>query len=152
MRARVVVLAAVACLLGGIGGCGEEEGVAEGATVTVYVDASLCGAAERELEAENARAGTLRVRLFCLARAEHGKRLSLATVGANARRASEDATTIGYLEPPGPATRFSAPILEAAGIAEIQTSSGKTGMARLLDAIGEADRSSLRESVREAME
>ena len=152
MRIRVAVLAAAACLLGGIGGCGEEEGVAEGATVTAYADASLCAGAKRELEAANGRAGDVRVRVFCLARTGGEGKLNLATAGANARRASEDSTTVAYLEPPGPATRFSTPILEAAGIPVIVSGSGKAGMARLLRAVDEAgDAASLREGVADAL-
>ncbi len=125
--------------------------MADGATVTAYVAAPLCGEAKRELEGEGARAGDLRVRIFCLAREGGPKRLDLAAVGANARRATEDSTTVAYIHPPGPATRFSNPILEAPEIPTITTSSGKTGMAELLTAIESADPNSLRESVDDAL-
>ena len=52
--------------------------------------------------AAGGRAGELRVRLVCLADAEAGGRLDLATVGANARRATEDSSAVGYIEAPGP--------------------------------------------------
>jgi hypothetical protein len=146
------MLAATACALLVAGaGCGEGEGVAEGATVTAYVAAPLCDEAKRELEREGARAGDVRVRILCLPSVESGGRLALATVGANARHATEDSTTVGYLEAPSSAARFSRPILEEAGIASIDGSSGKAAMTRLLSAIREADPSSLRESVREAV-
>jgi hypothetical protein len=132
-------------------GCGEERGVAEGAVVTAYVAVPLCAEAKRELAREDGRAGNVRVRVLCLTGVESGAGLDLATVGANARRAAEDSTTVGYIEPPGPATRFSTPILESANIASIPSSSGKAAMARLLDAIREADSSSLRASVREVL-
>ncbi len=100
---------------------------------------------------EGGRAGDVRVRVACLRAAEAGRRLDLATVGANARRASEDSTTVGYVEARGPAARFSRPILDSAGIAFVNTSSGKAGMAHLLQAIQDADSSSLREAVRNAL-
>jgi len=92
------------------------------------------------------------VRLFCLARTGAPGELDLAAVGANARRATEDATTIAYLEDPGPGNRFARPIVEEAGIAWIASSSGATGMRQILDAVAAADSSSLRDSVREALE
>lgn len=124
--------------------------MAEDATVSVYVTAPLCEEAQRELAREGGRAGDVRVQVFCLAPGESGGRLNLATVGANARRATEDSTTVGYLEPPGPATRFSRPILEEAGIAWIDSDSGEAGMGRFLRAI-EAGSDALRESVQEAL-
>jgi branched-chain amino acid transport system substrate-binding protein len=152
MSARVAVLAVAACLLAAAVGCGEEEGAAAGATLSVYVDASLCGEAKRQLQSADARAGEFRVRLHCLARSSGaGGSLNLAAVGANARRASEDSTTIAYLEPPGPAARFSTPILEAAGIPSVRADSGAGGMAAVLGAIRAADSGALRESVRAAL-
>jgi hypothetical protein len=125
--------------------------VANGAAVTAYVGAPLCAGAKQELAREGGRAGDVRVRAVCLSSAGHGRRLILATVGANARRATGDSTTVAYLEALGRANRFSDPILESAGIAWIHASSGKTAMARLLPAIREANSGSLRQSVREAL-
>lgn len=80
-----------------------------------------------------------------------GKRLDLAAVGANARRATEDSAAVGYLELPRTPS-FSRPIVEAANIAVIRTSSGKSAIAQLLRAIAEADdSSSLRNQVRETL-
>jgi hypothetical protein len=142
----MLAFAICAVLVAGVG-CGEESGAAAGATVSVYVAAPLCAGAESELSAQGGKAGDLQVEAVCLASEQAGKRLDLAAVGANARRAIEDSTSVAYLQPPGEAARFANPILETANVATLQASSGKTGMARLLRAIGEADPSSLRESV-----
>jgi hypothetical protein len=137
-------------LLLAVAGCGE-SGVSSGATVSVYVSASLCPEAKRQLARSDGRAGDVRVRVVCAAEAKDRNRLDLATVGANARRAVEDSATVGYIETRGPATRFSQPILEEAGIARISSSSGATTMRRLLQAIEDADTSSLRDSVHDAL-
>ena len=92
----------------------------------------------------------MHVRAICLPSVERGGRLELATIGANARRASEDATTVGYIgEPTAAASRFSEPILEAAGIAQLSQTSGAAAMAKLLQALKQAsgDSGSLRQSV-----
>jgi hypothetical protein len=147
-RASAILLA---CALGAFGaGCGEGGGVSSGATVSAYVVAPLCEGAKMELARAGGRAGDLRVRAVCLANARSGDGLSLARIGANARRATEDSTAVAYLEPPDPAAnRFSRPILESAGIASIASNSGAAAMTRLLRAIREAGGSgSLREAVR----
>jgi hypothetical protein len=121
--------------------------------VTAYVEAPLCAGAQRELTSSDGRAGSVRVRAACLASADDGTRLSLATVGANARRAIEDSTTVAYLEAPDPsANRFSRPIVDSASIGRLTSSSGEAAMAQLLEAVAEADPSSLRDSVREALD
>jgi hypothetical protein len=148
---KVLLAVAMGALLVAGVGCGEGEGVAAGATVTAYVEAPLCAGAKRELAREGGRAGDLKVRAVCMERVEDGKRLDLATIGANARRATEDSAAVGYLEPPVTPS-FSRPIVEAANIAVIRTSSGKAAMAQLLQAIIEADDSiSLRNQVRETL-
>jgi hypothetical protein len=80
--------------------------------------------------------------------------LKLATIGANARRATEDSTAVGYIgEPTKAASRFSEPILEAAGIAQLPEVSGAIAMRKLLKAVEEAGGSgSLRESVHDELE
>lgn len=119
--------------------------------MTAYVEAPLCAEAKRELRSRGGRAGDLNVRAVCLERVDDGKRLDLATIGANARRATEDSAAVGYLEPPVTPS-FSRPIVEAANIAVIRTNSGATAMARLLSAIRAADdSSSLRNQVRETL-
>jgi hypothetical protein len=146
------VLALVGLLLV-VAGCGESEGVADGATVTAYVAAPLCAGAKRELAREGGQAGDVRVRVICLPGVESKGKLDLATIGANARRATEDATTVGYIgEPTRAASRFSEPILETAGIAQLSQSSGAVAMKQLLRAVDEAGNSgSLRESVNDAL-
>ncbi len=140
----------LACALGAFGvGCGEGGGVSAGATVSAYVVAPLCRGAKVELTRAGGRAGDVRVRAVCLANVRSGDRLSLAQIGANARRATEDSTAVAYLESPDPAAnRFSDPILKSAGIPRIASNSGVAAMARLLRAIREAGGSgSLREAV-----
>lgn len=149
---RKASLAAACASLLLAAGCGESEGVADGATVTTYVAAPLCAEARSALEREGARAGEVSVRVVCLASVEDGKRLDLASVGANARRATEDSTSIAYVENPGSANRFARPIVEEAGIAWTTSTSGATAIGRVLDALAEADSGSLRDSVREALE
>jgi len=146
---KVALVTAIGALLVAGVGCGAEEGVAAGATVAVYVEAPLCAGAKRELVGEGSRAGSVRVRAVCLAAAD-GNRENLATIGANARRATEDSATVAYLEPPVTPS-FSRPIVEAANIAVVRSDSGQAAMKRLLDAIGEAGSGSLRDSVREAL-
>jgi len=116
------------------------------------VEASLCAGAKQELAKEQGRAGDIRVKAVCLPSPVKVEKLDLATVGANARQATEDSTTVGYLEAQDPrASRFTHPILETAEIAWIKSSSGKTAMARLLQAIEAADSGSLRASVRKKL-
>jgi hypothetical protein len=145
----LLLLCAVAAALTG---CGEGEGVASDATVTAYVEAPLCAGARRELAHKGHRVGDLQVRAICLPSIQSDSKLNLAAAGANARRATEDSTTIAYLEPRDPAAaRFTHPILESVEIAWISRSSGKAAMARLLQVIEAANTGSLRESVREAL-
>jgi hypothetical protein len=133
-------------------GCGGGEGVSKDATVAAYVEAPLCAAAKRELLSQDGRAGDLRVRAVCLAKARSHAKLNLATLGANARRATEDSTTVAYLEASDPAAaRFTRPILEAAEVPWIASSSGATAMRRLLELIESADTGSLRQSLREEL-
>jgi hypothetical protein len=122
--------------------------------VSIYAAAPLCAEAKRELVRDGGQVGNPRIRVVCLPRAESNGKIDLATIGANARRATEDATTVGYIgEPTRAATRFSEPVLETAGIAQLPQISGAAAMRRLLRAVDEAGRSSsLRESVNSALE
>lgn len=162
-RRSIAALALAALALGGVG-CGESEGVAEDATVSVYVSAPLhgeeaargrllCAGAKRQLAQRGGRAGSVRVRVVCLDDAAGASRWRLAAVGANARRAVEDSSTVAYvgeLEPE--ATRFSRPIVEAAGIAQVSGVSGATAMVEILKAIGAADDGDqLRQAVSESL-
>jgi hypothetical protein len=140
-----VALCALVLLAVGAAGCGEEEGVSEGAVVTAYVEAPLCDGASRP-------GGEVEVRLVCLPSPSRGARIDLATVGANARRATRDSTTVAYLQPDDPSiTRFTRPILEAAGIGLISAPSHDDAVRRLTNALSESDPDSLRADVRVAL-
>jgi hypothetical protein len=141
--------------LAGVAGCGEGEGVGEGATATVYAAAANCNLATRALENEGGRAGSVRVRILCLPSTEKAGHFDLAQIGANARRATEDSSTVAYIGEPEPhATRFSETILEEAGIAQLPSTVGSKAMHMVLRAIREADTSSasLREAVRDELQ
>lgn len=152
LRLREAALV-IACIVLAAAGCGESEGVAEGATVSVYVTAPFCAEAKGELARHGGQAGGVRVNVICLPEAESNRRLDLAVIGANARRATEDSTAVGYIgEPTRAASRFAAPILEGAGIAQLTEATGAAAMRKLLRAVGEAGSSgSLRESVNDAL-
>ncbi len=127
--------------------------MAEDATVTAYVDAPLCAGAERELLSHNSRAGSLNVEAVCLPSATESEKLNLATLGANARRATEDSTAVAYLEALNPrASRFTHPILETAEIPWIASSSGKAAMANLLKLIEAEGSGSLRSSLQKELD
>jgi len=129
-------------------GCGSSTGVSEDATVTAYVEAPLCAAAKQELVRHDGHAGDLRVRAVCLPNPREAKKLSLATLGANARQATEDSTTVAYLEAPDSrSARFTHPILETAEVPWISEDSGAAAMTRLLKLLESADSGSLRESL-----
>lgn len=140
-------LVAIVICLAGCGG-----GVSKGATVDVYVGFSLCSEAKRELSRHGGEAGDLKVRAVCLGDAEADGRLDLAAIGADARRATEDSASVAYVEAPGPGNRFSRPIVEAAGVAFLAANSGDAAMTRVLGAVGDADASSLRDSVRGSLD
>ena len=127
----VTILAAI--------GCGSEDGVDEGAVVTVYVAKEQCADAKRNLERFEGRAGELRVQDVCLAPAKDGKRLDLAVLGENARRATEDSSTVAFIEGPGASNRYTEPILEEAEVALVSTGSGATSMGRVLDLLADWD-------------
>jgi hypothetical protein len=150
LKRKTALAAAIGALLVAGVGCGEGEGTGADATVVAYVEAPLCVGAMRELANAGGRADSVRVRVVCLAAVEDGGRLDLATVGANARRATEDSASVAYVEPPV-SPSFSRPIVEAASIPVIRDASGAAAMTRLLGAIREADSGSLRDSVREAL-
>jgi len=158
-RAGAVLLALVLAV--GAAGCGEEDGVADGATVRVYVEAPLCDRTAPVAVVQSESGDAISVKFVCLPAARGpklsqgvggGRQIDLATAGDNARRATEDSTAVAYLQPDDPAiTRFTQPILEAAGIGWIATDTGRQGIARVLALVGEADLSSLRADVRESL-
>jgi len=135
-------------------GCGGGSEVGEGATVDVYAGAPVCAQAKRELARSGPEPGSVRVRVVCAAPARGAgrrsptARLDLAVTGANARRATEDSSTVAYLEAPGRAVAFIRPILDEAEIRLLVESSGAEGLATVLDAL---DSASSDESPRESV-
>jgi len=151
--AKAAAAAALAALLLALSGCGGGEGVETGATVRAYVVPPLCAEAEQQLQRAGGRAGDVRLEAVCLPSVRSKGRLDLATVGANARHATEDSTAVAYLEALSSGNEFSEPILRSAEIPTIYDSSGKQAMAQLLRAVESADTSgSLRASVSEELD
>jgi hypothetical protein len=149
---RFAAIPAVLAAAAAIAACGGGEGAREGATVSVYVGAGLCSQARAALAAADGEAGELRVRAVCLPSERRGERVDLATVGANARRATEDSTAVAYLLPrEATIARFSAPILREADIPSLSSDSGAAAMSRTLAAIAAADLGSLRADVGDAL-
>ena len=101
----------IACLLGAslAVGCGE-GGAEEGAQLNFYVSAPLSGTeagagrpvcAEARREAGRAGSpGGFELHVVCLDAAGPEGHWTLAQVGANARRATEDSTAVAYLGEP----------------------------------------------------
>ncbi len=148
-----VIAAGVALVAVALAGCGEAGGIAEGATVSVYAASPSCAGAGRALRRHGERDGEARVRLVCVSDGEHGRAWTLAAVGANARRASEDSTTVAYIADRNPtAAEFSRSILEEAGITQLQGQPGAVAMHQLLTTIEDAGSSSnLRQSVNKSL-
>lgn len=133
-------------------GCGD-GGVSTGATVPVYVAAPLCAAAKRTLAQEGPRAGDVVVRVACLSDPSRGRHLDLAMVGANARRATEDSSSVAYVEGPGRTLdEFSRPIVDSADLAWVRAASGSRAMRRVLHAVAASSPSSLRADVRTSLD
>jgi len=143
-------------------GCGE-GGAEEGAQLNVYVSAPLSGAeAEagrkicdeaRQEARRTGEPGGFELRVLCLDAAGRRGRWTLAQVGANARRATEDSTAVAYLaEPERAARQQSLPIVEAAGIAELGDLSGKEAVAKVAAVIEESDSNDPRQAVFDAVE
>jgi|SRR6478672_6082262 len=161
IRLPVIAIAALAAA-GLLAGCGE-DGAAEGAKLNVYVSAPLRGAEGKagktvcaEAREEAGRAGSpggFELRVVCLDAAGAEGRWTLAQVGANARKATEDSATVAYVgEPSRAARRQSQPILEAAEIAELGGLSGKEAVTKVAAAIEESDSSDPRRAVFDAVE
>jgi hypothetical protein len=123
-----------------VAGCGQ-GGASDGAMVSVYAAAPLC----KEARAGAGTAGDLVVRVVCLPPRGSGD-AALAGAGADARRATQDSTSVALLEAPGPTAKFSRPIVEAADVAWVETTSGATAMQRIVKAL-EGDGSSPRKAV-----
>ncbi len=153
----------IACLLAVVlvSGCGE-EGAAAGATVRIYVSAPLhgaeaaagrrlCAGAREEAVRSSGKVGDLKLEVVCLDAAGKGGRWTLAQVGADARRATEDATAVAYVgEPDRRARKQSRPIVAAAEIAEIGGVSGEEAVAEVVAAIRDGDEDHPRDAVFQA--
>jgi hypothetical protein len=105
--------------------------------------------AQHELARRGAEVDGVKVEVSCLpdAEARVGK-VDLARTGADARRATQDSTTVGFVEEPGPEAGFSRPILEEASIAQLTSSSGAKALATIL---AELESRSSDESPRESV-
>lgn len=135
-----VLLAALAIALGGCGG--GDGGGTEAEKLTVYVSAPLSGERAREgraiangarlaLADARGRAGDFAVEAVYLDDAEGG-RWSLARTAANARRAAEDASAIGYIgDLDSGATRVSLPITNQAEMVQVSPGSTAVDLTRL---------------------
>jgi hypothetical protein len=143
-------------------GCGE-EGAAEGAELTVYVSAPLrgdegeqgrrlCAEAREEAARGGGEEDDYELRVVCLDASGADGHWTLAKVGSNARRATEDSTTVAYIgEPDRAARQQSRPIVDAAEIAELGGVSGKEAIARIATALREDDSNDPRAAVFDAL-
>jgi hypothetical protein len=143
LQAFPLVLCAVAAAT--LGGCGE-GGAQSGATVSVYVVPPLCQEARGRVDDAGRKASDLKVRVLCLRRVERGGQADLAMAGKNARRATEDSTSVAFLEAPGPAAAFTRSIVENADVAWVKTNSAATVVQQILKAL-EGDSASPRQAV-----
>ena len=151
-RRVLAALLSAAALALVAGGCGE-EGAEEGAVLTVYVSAPgqrLCG--EARAEARGVRtAGDHTLRVVCLDAGSAGG--TLAKVGSNARRATEDSTAVAYVGEPDRETRKqSQPILDTAEIAQLGEFDGREAIETVIAAIDQADSDDPRAAVFDAIE
>jgi branched-chain amino acid transport system substrate-binding protein len=140
--AAIVVVAALALAAGGCAGKGGTDGAVGRETLTVYVSAPLHGqraaagraivdGAKLALADAGGKVGELTVQAVYLDDTRGG-RWSLSRTAANARRASEDVTAIGYLgDLDSGATRASVPITNQAEIVQISPGSTAVDLTRL---------------------
>lgn len=160
MRRLLAILTTSALLAVLLSGCGE-DGATEGATVRVYVSAPLQGpeaqaghrlcVEAREQATQGKGDEDHELRIVCLDASGDGGGWTLAQVGANARRATEDSTSVAYVaEPDAAARKQSRPIVEAAGIAELGGLSGREAVAKVVRAMEEGDASQPRDAVFDA--
>jgi hypothetical protein len=157
-----LALALSAVLAFAVSGCGE-DGAEAGATLNVYVSAPLKGAEAGEGQrlcdeaTESARIegakGTYRLRVICLDATASDGRWTLAKVGSNARRATEDSASIAYVgEPTRAARKQSQPIVEAAEIAAMGGRNGREAIETVVTALDEDDSNDPRAAVFDAVE
>ena len=131
MATRRAAAAAALLLLAALApGCGS-GGSSGPVTVSIYVSLPLHGqrapegreiaaGARRALERIGGRVGEVRVRAVFLDDTGGGARWSMVSTAANARRAAEDSTTVGFLgDVDSGATRVSLPITNQAQIVQV---------------------------------
>jgi hypothetical protein len=128
-------------------GCGAGSGVAEDAKVAVYVSEPLCAGAEAGLARKGFEVDGVGVGIVCLPAAGEKGRLDLATAGAQARRATQDSTTVAFVVPEGREIQYTRPILKEADIAVLEAESGSKAIGEVLDDLGERGGKSPREAV-----
>ena len=138
----VGALALLVCLPG----CGDDGGGGGGGTVSVYVSVPLTGpradegravrAGAREALADaDSRAGDLEVRAVFMDDTGRTGRWDMATTGANARRAVEDASAVGFIgDLDSGATRISLPITNQAGLVQVSPGSTAPDLTRRVSA------------------
>lgn len=162
-RSGPLALLLCAVLAVGMAGCGE-DGAEEDAMLTVYVSGPLRGAEAKQgqrrcdeawnaVQIEREGEESPWVRVICLDATGPEGRWTLAKVGANARRATEDSTAIAYIGEPDPeARRHSRPIVEAAGMVEFGAVGGRRAIEEVFAALREEDASDPRQAVFDAVE
>jgi hypothetical protein len=129
------ILAVTALALFG-SGCGGSDEVSEGAEVHVYAAAALCGEAKAAASGGKGDVGGVKVRVRCLPPSEgRGGVLDLAAIGAGARGAVQDSSSVAVIESRGRSTSFSRPILDEAEVALVADRSGAKAMTRVLSAL-----------------
>jgi hypothetical protein len=152
-RGRGALVLAVGVLALAGSGCGG-EGAEEGAELTVYVSAPgqrLCDEARAEARGVKT-AGGHSLRVVCLDAGSGGSG-TLARVGGNARRATEDSTTVAYIgEPSREIRKQSRPILDTAEIAQLGELDGREAIETVIGALDEGDSSDPRAAVYDAIE
>lgn len=160
-RGRAVLLLLIVALVLGVSGCGE-EGAEEGATLSVYVSVPLQGAeaaegrqlcGEAREQAARGGGGDFELRVICLDASGDEGAWTLAKVGSNARRATEDSASIAYVgEPARAARKQSQPIIEAAEIAAMGSRNGKEAIKAITAALEDDDSDDPRAAVYDAIE
>jgi hypothetical protein len=152
-RGRAVLLLLVVGLVLGASGCGE-EGAEEGATLNVYVSApgqQLCDEAREQ--AARGGGGDFELRVICLDASGDESDWTLAKVGSNARRTTEDSASVAYIgEPSRAARKQSQPIIEAAEIAAMGSRNGKEAIEAITAALEDDDSDDPRATVFDAIE
>ncbi len=135
-RAARALLAGALALVVVLPGCGDDGGGSGSGSVSVYVSVPLTGerakegravvAGAREALADaNGRAGRFEVDAIVMDDTGKTGRWDMAATGANARRAVEDASAVGFIgDLDSGATRVSLPITNQADL--IQVSPGST--------------------------